>query len=709
MPALEITRSMLVNHGLSAASATAHLAAVEPETENIISSDRSLDAFKKLVLQDSVRVVDHDFTNVLATFTTPLDLATWTINAKYNELGGAGGVLGATTTAVVATSNNAGFMRSFQHGVIYWHANFGAHALHGPVLVRWRELGAEKGFLGFPTSDVTPGADVRAEGVFAHFQGGSIYWTKPHPVLTAVATSVAHATLATNVGVPADTAPAPMVLHAAANAHLTATTAAHANGGAALGGAAAATAVGRRPPGAFDATVVLREPPVSSAGAFEVHGAIREKYLALGAEASILGYPTTNETTTPDGIGRYNHFQGGSIYWTPSTWAHEVHGLIRDRWASLGWERNPQLGYPITDELTPERRVGHRRPEVRKKPVAALPSGVIKLPADAAGADIPRAVVNLPPATTVLHATRIAPAAAPASVAASARTSVGAVGRLSDRPLVLPAEPAAGGASVAHGGAAGPAIHIDPNLVVVAMRGEGASTEAAQRSQNRFADFENGVLFWFRGAPGAITLGSIAATSDGTDVSFSGADIANTALAKIGRPNLESNNAALASMTFIGTTGYSFDGVQVHNRRHRLQMILQGMEVQHQGGIFHVPVPVPVTASVELQVEVFFDAAQRRIALALTDWNLTHAASPGYGAAVSAALRAKLDPLLWTSFDVVTLPDTDAGDPIAVLSVKTLPNGAVATFVEPHTNLAVRPGEVINAVHPVITVFTPQQ
>jgi hypothetical protein len=63
----------------------------------------------------------------------------------------------------------------------------------------------------------------------------------------------------------------------------------------------------------------------------------------------VLGYPVTDETMTPDGIGRYNHFQNGSIYWTPLTGAHEVHGLIRGRWASLGWERSA-LGYPVSDE-----------------------------------------------------------------------------------------------------------------------------------------------------------------------------------------------------------------------------------------------------------------------------------------------------------------------------------------------------------------------
>jgi uncharacterized protein with LGFP repeats len=51
----------------------------------------------------------------------------------------------------------------------------------------------------------------------------------------------------------------------------------------------------------------------------------------------------------PDGLGDYNHFQFGSIYWTPTTGAHEVHGAIRDKWSSLSWERTA-LGYPVSDE-----------------------------------------------------------------------------------------------------------------------------------------------------------------------------------------------------------------------------------------------------------------------------------------------------------------------------------------------------------------------
>ncbi|MBD2094064.1 hypothetical protein H6F90_02705 [Trichocoleus sp. FACHB-591] len=85
-------------------------------------------------------------------------------------------------------------------------------------------------------------------------------------------------------------------------------------------------------------------------GAHEVHGDIRAKWASLGYERSWLGYPITDELTTPDGEGRFNHFEYGSIYWTPRTGAHEVHGDIHAKWASLGYERS-WLGYPITDEL----------------------------------------------------------------------------------------------------------------------------------------------------------------------------------------------------------------------------------------------------------------------------------------------------------------------------------------------------------------------
>jgi uncharacterized protein with LGFP repeats len=90
-------------------------------------------------------------------------------------------------------------------------------------------------------------------------------------------------------------------------------------------------------------------------GAFELHGLIAAKWLSLGREQ--FGYPSTDELGCPDGRGRFNHFLTmqlagrpvASIYWTPTTAAHEVHGAIRAAWAQHGFERGP-VGYPTSDE-----------------------------------------------------------------------------------------------------------------------------------------------------------------------------------------------------------------------------------------------------------------------------------------------------------------------------------------------------------------------
>ena len=95
----------------------------------------------------------------------------------------------------------------------------------------------------------------------------------------------------------------------------------------------------------------------SSAGTYEVHGAIRHKYNAVGGPNNALHLPITNETKTPDTLGRYNHFSGnGSIYWHPTTGPKLVRGGIRHTWATTGWERG-KYGYPTSDEINIKPRI----------------------------------------------------------------------------------------------------------------------------------------------------------------------------------------------------------------------------------------------------------------------------------------------------------------------------------------------------------------
>lgn len=76
--------------------------------------------------------------------------------------------------------------------------------------------------------------------------------------------------------------------------------------------------------------------------------AIFQKYISLGGVNSFLGNATSDYFTPRDGVGHGQNFVGGSIYWSPGTGAHEVHGAILGRWDELS--RTDFLGYPATDE-----------------------------------------------------------------------------------------------------------------------------------------------------------------------------------------------------------------------------------------------------------------------------------------------------------------------------------------------------------------------
>jgi hypothetical protein len=303
-----------------------------------------------------------------------------------------------------------------------------------------------------------------------------------------------------------------------------------------------------------------------------------------------------------------------------------------------------------------------------------LPPDVVKLPAAAAQAGFPSAVVNLPAASFAAAAVAtnaappVAPPAAPpaSTMSAPAMNLTGTLGKLVGNPGQL--------------GALTP-VDLSPAVVAggVLITPQAASTPADGRSMNRFAEFESGVLFWLRGATSAIRLSPAARTADGTKLAFTGAEIATAAADGIGIAALQGPNVQLAGIRFVATAAPSFDGAQVHNRRHRLALAYAGVEPGAQG---------PSSANVELQVEVRFEPDKRRIALVPVDWTLTQSSSFSYGEMVRTTLAASLDPLLWSSFELVSLPDTDAGAPIAVLCVKTLADGSVGTYIEPRDGIA---------------------
>lgn len=96
------------------------------------------------------------------------------IYKKYAELGYESGILGLPTSEVLTTSDGVGRYVNFSNGTaIYWHPATGAHAIYGNIRARWNALGAEKSYLGYPTTDELP----LPKGRRNVFQNGRIDWS----------------------------------------------------------------------------------------------------------------------------------------------------------------------------------------------------------------------------------------------------------------------------------------------------------------------------------------------------------------------------------------------------------------------------------------------------------------------------------------------------------------------------------------------------
>jgi LGFP repeat len=102
-----------------------------------------------------------------------------------------------------------------------------------------------------------------------------------------------------------------------------------------------------------------------TAPAHEIHGAIFDKFAALGGLAGYLGYPTT--ATVPTGmdpvshvsLGDHQDFQGGSIYaehpideyWYGTRRVSAIHAPIRDKWIAFGGRQSINYFWPSGDTI----------------------------------------------------------------------------------------------------------------------------------------------------------------------------------------------------------------------------------------------------------------------------------------------------------------------------------------------------------------------
>jgi len=175
----------------------------------------------------------------------------------------------------------------------------------------WYGMGGTSGRLGYPTSDEI----ALRGGALSRFQGGYVYWSPPtgaHAVWGDILKAYgAHRWETGRLGYPTS------------------------NEIALRGGALSR----------FQGGYVYWSP---STGAHPVWGDILKAYGAHRWETGRLGYPTSDEIRLPGGA--LSRFQGGYVYWSPSTGAHPVWGDILKAYAAQKWETGP-LRYPTSDEI----------------------------------------------------------------------------------------------------------------------------------------------------------------------------------------------------------------------------------------------------------------------------------------------------------------------------------------------------------------------
>jgi glucose/arabinose dehydrogenase len=286
------------------AGATVTVIAPTVATDGVATFDRWADGAPR---SRTLTMPDDDLA-LAASYLTPID-------RRYVADDAARAVLGEPTGAEAGDQEVR--YREYTGGRLYWSPSADVHLVYGGILAAYLADGGHLRY-GEPLTDELPTPD--GIGRFNHFAalGASIYWT-PATGARAVygAIRVEWAALGWERGVHGYPR----------SSELT-------------------TPNGRGRYNDFQDGGIYWLPDI---GARSVHGAIYRAWAGTGWEGGRLGFPLTDETTTPDQVGRYNHFEGGSVYWTQQTGAHVVEGAIRARWAALGWERS-YLGYPTTDE-----------------------------------------------------------------------------------------------------------------------------------------------------------------------------------------------------------------------------------------------------------------------------------------------------------------------------------------------------------------------
>ncbi|MFV8753002.1 LGFP repeat-containing protein [Nannocystaceae bacterium ST9] len=225
---------------------------------------------------------------------------------------------GAKTADLYLDSAIGSWLQPFEWGTIAYTVGHGvAFEMHGDIHGSWKADSALRAKLGPPASDelASPGVGAR-KNVFTH---GTLYWSPPTGAIAVLGRisldyqMIGEGRHAIGMPIAAEQAIA--------------------------GGRVQAFQAGK---------MYLRD---GGTNAFEVHGDILAKYESTGGPGR-WGFPSTHESDVRNGnavIGKFNQFDGCTIYWSGATGAHVIYGDIRARYLATGGPLGG-LGFPTSSE-----------------------------------------------------------------------------------------------------------------------------------------------------------------------------------------------------------------------------------------------------------------------------------------------------------------------------------------------------------------------
>lgn len=257
------------------------------------------------------------------------------IAAAWEAAGGDNSSVGAHQGDVYPVGE--GFAEDFADGKMFYTPGTGAHALYGPVLQKYEELGGPVGSdLGFPNVDEGPGR-VSPDSRSATFSAGDnpvIFYTPEHGAFVVRgAMNAAWDKLGSSsgvLGVPV------------ADETSTGDVIAQKFTGGEVSWNTTAKKFSTAPP---ELAGDLQDVQVPTNGP----AAIDRAWHAAGGADGALGAKTGDEYEIgSDGVGQ--DFERGKIFFTPETGANTIEGEVLAKYESLGGPAGSDLGFPTANE-----------------------------------------------------------------------------------------------------------------------------------------------------------------------------------------------------------------------------------------------------------------------------------------------------------------------------------------------------------------------